>query len=219
MFVTCSSGVACVCPSLILLVWVVAVIVVETRSIVPIFDSIVLSEFNILLVEVDMSVVEVWDVEKGFTETGTSVLVFSGIIVDFAAVNTVDTTVWNVTNGKDTFVVSLDTVVDALEVLVVKLSFGVGDVEIKCGVFCVVDVGEATFTVDFDVLDDVVEPTLTVEITSCPVDFVVLDGVVRVDIDAKDVVDNKSLVIDVGIGVVVGDLDFISFVDSVVAEM
>ena len=94
-----------------------------------------------------------------------------------------------------------------------------GDVEIKCGVFCVVDVGEATFTVDFDVLDDVVEPTLTVEITSCPVGFVVLDGVVRVDIDAKDVVDNKSLVIDVGIGVVVGDLDFISFVDSVVAEM
>ena len=164
-----------------------------------------------------MSFFEVWDVEKGFNETSTSLLVFAGVVVDFA----VDIAVWNVTNGEDTFVVSLDTVVDALEVLIVNLSFGVGDVEINFGVFCVLDVAEATFTVDFDVLDDVVDPTFTDEIPLCPVDFVVLVRVVRVDIDAKDVVDTKfkSLVSDIGIGVVVEDLDFISFVDSVVAEM
>ena len=183
----------------------------------PIFGSIVFSGLNILVVELDMSVVGVWDVKKGFTETGTSVLVFSAVVVNLAAVNTVDIAVWNVTNGEDTFVVSLDTVVDALEAVVIDFSFSVADVEIRFGVFCVFDVAEATFTVDFDVLDDVVDPTLTVEITSCPVDFVVLGGVVRVDIDTKDAVDITSLVIDVGFGVVVGDLDFISFVDSVVA--
>ena len=86
-------------------------------------------------------------------------------------------------------------------------------------VFCVVEVAEPTFTVDFDVLDDLVDPTLEVEITSCPVDFVVLDAVVWGDIDDKDVVNNKSLVIDVGIAVVVGYLDFTAFVDSVVAEI
>ena len=87
---------------------------------------------------------------------------FAGVVVDFA----VDIAVLNVTNGEDTFVVSLDTVVDALEVLIVNLLFGVGDVEINFGVFGVLDVAETTFTVDFDVLDDVVDPTFTVEITS-----------------------------------------------------
>ena len=144
---------------------------------------------------------------------------FASVVVDLAAVNTVDTAVLDVTNGEDIFVVGLDTVVDILDVLIVILSFSGADVEIRFGVFCVFDVEEATFTVDFEVLDGVVDPTLTVEITLCSVDFVVLGGVARVDIDAKDVVGIKSLAIDVGFGVVVGDLDFISFVDSVVAGM
>ena len=166
-----------------------------------------------------MSFVGFWDDEKGFTETCTSVLVFAGVVVDLAAVNTVDTAVWDVTNGEYIFVVGLDTVVDTLDVLIVILSFSVADVEIRFGVFCVFNVEEATFTVDFEVLNDVVDPTLTVEIASGSVDFVVLGGVARVDIDAKDVVGITSLAIDIGFGVVVGDLDFISFVDSVVAGM
>ena len=183
----------------------------------PIFDSIVLSRLNILVVELDMSFVGVWDDEKGFTETCTSVLVFAGVVVALAAVNTVDTAVWDVTNGEDIFVVGLDTVVDTLDVLIVILSFSGADVEIRFGVFCVFDVEEATFTVDFDVLDDVVDPT--VAIASCSVEFVVLGGVARVDIDVKDVVDITSLAVDVDFGVAVGDSDFIFFVDSVVAGM
>ena len=196
---------------LISAVCVVAVVAVETGFNVPIVEAIFVSSFNVDVVDLAICFIVVGDIENGFTETGTCVGVFDGIVVDLMVVEIVNGTVW------DVFVVEVGIVFDVLEEL--SITFSVLVVESEADVFPVLDIVESTITVDFDVFEEVVGPKLTAENTLFPVDIVDCAWVLLVEIDVEDVVDIESLVIRVGKTVVVEDLDFISSVNSVVAGM
>ena len=78
---------------LISTVCVVAVVAVETEFNVPIVEAIFVSILNIDVVDLVISFSVVGDIENGFTETGTCVGVFDGIVVDLMVVKIVDCTV------------------------------------------------------------------------------------------------------------------------------
>ena len=200
---------------LISAVCVVAEVAVETGFNVPIVEAIFVSSFNVDVVDLAICFIVVGDIENGFTETGTCVGVFDGIVVDLMVVEIVNGTVW------DVFVVEVGIVFDVLEELSITFSVVVvvAEADVLIDVFPVLDIVESTFTVDFDVFEEVVGPKLTAENTLFPVDIVDCAWVLLVEIDVEDVVDIESLVIRVGKTVVVEDLDFISSVNSVVAGM
>ena len=78
---------------LISAVCVVAEVAVETGFNVPIVEAIFVSILNIDVVDLVISFSVVGDIENGFTDTGTCISVFDGIVVDFTVDKIVDSTV------------------------------------------------------------------------------------------------------------------------------